>query len=251
MENVKLPVYLASHFLYQATSIYLTRTRSQCKSTSGTKCLTRWTCRLKFAAVYWLVFLFIHSLVWTTRVLSEAARWNLPGIPMGVVTTTRQRAELAMATMEQVSTTSNLLLLLLLLLLTSSLVTGLSFLVLLLNQRWSPPLTLQASHCSTFRIMCDVPSIAVFCYYYYYYYTIYTYWSVYINCRIELNSIWVRGLPDPTHLGLKTGPLCPMFCTKLQEPCSFSTVPDRPHPYNPDILRVQKEGTQIFMPEWG
>ena len=37
------------------------------------------------------------------------------------------------------------------------------FPVLILNQRWSPPLTLQASHCSTFRIMCDVPSIAVFC----------------------------------------------------------------------------------------
>ena len=37
------------------------------------------------------------------------------------------------------------------------------FLVQLLNQRWSPPLTLQASHCSTFRIMCDVPRIAVFC----------------------------------------------------------------------------------------
>jgi len=44
-----------------------------------------------------------------------------------------------------------------------SLVTGLFFLVLLLNQRWSSPLRLQASHCSTFRIMCDVPSIAVFC----------------------------------------------------------------------------------------
>ena len=43
------------------------------------------------------------------------------------------------------------------------LVTGLFLPVLLLNQRWSPPLTLQASHCSTFRIMCDVPSIAVFC----------------------------------------------------------------------------------------
>jgi hypothetical protein len=57
----------------------------------------------------------------------------------------------------------SLLLLLLLSLLTSSLVTGLFFLVLLLNQRWSPPLRLQASHCSTFRIMCDVPSIAVFC----------------------------------------------------------------------------------------
>ena len=42
-------------------------------------------------------------------------------------------------------------------------VTGFFFPVLLLNQRWSPPLTLQASHCSTFRIMCDVPSIAVFC----------------------------------------------------------------------------------------
>ena len=41
-------------------------------------------------------------------------------------------------------------------------VTGLFFPVLLLNQRWSP-LRLQASHCSTFRIVCDVPSIAVFC----------------------------------------------------------------------------------------
>ena len=44
-----------------------------------------------------------------------------------------------------------------------SLVTGLFCLVPVLNQRWSPQLTLQASHCSTFRIMCDVPSIAVFC----------------------------------------------------------------------------------------
>ena len=42
-----------------------------------------------------------------------------------------------------------------------SLVTGLFFPVILLNQKWSPPLRLQASHCSTFRIMCDVPSIAV------------------------------------------------------------------------------------------
>jgi len=44
-----------------------------------------------------------------------------------------------------------------------SLVTGLFFLVLLLNQRWYPPLRLQASHCSTFRIMCHVSSTAVFC----------------------------------------------------------------------------------------
>ena len=44
-----------------------------------------------------------------------------------------------------------------------SLVTGLFSPVILLNQQWSPTLRLQASHCSTFRIMCDVPSIAVFC----------------------------------------------------------------------------------------
>ena len=42
-------------------------------------------------------------------------------------------------------------------------VTGLFSPALLLNQWWSPPLRLQASHCSTFRIMCDVPNIAVFC----------------------------------------------------------------------------------------
>ena len=44
-----------------------------------------------------------------------------------------------------------------------SLVTDIFFPVLLLNQRWSPPLWLQASQGSTFRIMCGVPSIAVFC----------------------------------------------------------------------------------------
>ena len=43
-----------------------------------------------------------------------------------------------------------------------SLVPGLFFLILFLNQWWSPPLRLEASHCSTFCIMCDVPSIAVF-----------------------------------------------------------------------------------------
>ena len=37
------------------------------------------------------------------------------------------------------------------------------FLLLLLNQQWSPPLRLQVSHCSTFLVMCDVSSIAVFC----------------------------------------------------------------------------------------
>jgi hypothetical protein len=42
-------------------------------------------------------------------------------------------------------------------------VTGPFSLVLLLNQRRSPPLRVQVSNCSTFRIMCDVPSIAVVC----------------------------------------------------------------------------------------
>jgi hypothetical protein len=46
----------------------------------------------------------------------------------------------------------------------SSLVTGfLSSLVLLpLSQWWTPPLRLQVSACSTFLMMCDVPSMAVF-----------------------------------------------------------------------------------------
>jgi hypothetical protein len=44
-----------------------------------------------------------------------------------------------------------------------SLATGLFFLVLPLDQRRSPPLKLQVSDCSTFRIMCDVPSITVSC----------------------------------------------------------------------------------------
>jgi hypothetical protein len=44
------------------------------------------------------------------------------------------------------------------------LVTCLFFLVLLvLTQRWSPPLRLQVSDCSNFRIRCDVTRIAVFC----------------------------------------------------------------------------------------
>jgi len=43
---------------------------------------------------------------------------------------------------------------------------------------------------------------------------------------IELNSIWVRALPGPTHLDLRTGSLWPMCCTKLVEPCSFSKVPN-------------------------
>jgi hypothetical protein len=56
-----------------------------------------------------------------------------------------------------------------------------------------------------------------------------------------MNVSWVRALPGPMHLGHKTGPLCLMFCTKLEEPCSFSNVPDDPNNLFPDILRVQKK----------
>jgi hypothetical protein len=42
------------------------------------------------------------------------------------------------------------------------LVTDVPLLLLLLKQQWSSPLRVQDSDCSTFRIMCDVPSIAVF-----------------------------------------------------------------------------------------
>jgi hypothetical protein len=61
----------------------------------------------------------------------------------------------------------HVVLLLLLLLLSSSsfLVTGFpsSLVLLLLSQWWTPPLRLQVSDCSTFLMMCDVPSMAVFC----------------------------------------------------------------------------------------
>jgi hypothetical protein len=46
-----------------------------------------------------------------------------------------------------------------------SLVTGFlsSLVLLLLSQWWTPPLRLQVSDCSTFLMMCHVPSMAVFC----------------------------------------------------------------------------------------
>jgi hypothetical protein len=46
---------------------------------------------------------------------------------------------------------------------------------------------------------------------------------------IELNGIWVQAPTGPLDLGISTGPLCPMFYTKLEEPCSFSKVPYGPY----------------------
>jgi hypothetical protein len=60
-------------------------------------------------------------------------------------------------------TMMRMMMMLVLVLVLLSLVTGLFFLVPLLKQRLSPPLRLQVSDYSTFRLMCDVPSIAAFC----------------------------------------------------------------------------------------
>jgi hypothetical protein len=43
--------------------------------------------------------------------------------------------------------------------------------------------------------------------------------------EVKKNSIWVRALLGPMHLGLKTGPLCPMFYSKLKDPSSFQMAP--------------------------
>jgi hypothetical protein len=43
------------------------------------------------------------------------------------------------------------------------------------------------------------------------------------------------------HLDHKTDPLCPMFCTILKEPCSFSKFPDDPYTWFSNILRVLKK----------
>jgi len=36
-------------------------------------------------------------------------------------------------------------------------------------------------------------------------------------------------LPGQMHLGLRTSLLCPIYYTKLDEPCSFTKVPDCPY----------------------
>jgi len=54
---------------------------------------------------------------------------------------------------------------------------------------------------------------------------------------------------SPMHLGPKTGPLCPAFYARLKEPCWDTEMPDGPHTWFLNIFRVQKEGTQVNIPE--
>ena len=49
--------------------------------------------------------------------------------------------------------------------------------------------------------------------------------SLTVRGRIE----WYFG-SSPSGPDAPRAPLYPMFCTKLEEPCSFSKVPDGPHP---------------------
>ena len=48
-------------------------------------------------------------------------------------------------------------------------------------------------------------------------------------CHKWMNSTWVQALLGPMHLALRTGPLCPVFCTKWKKPCSFRKVPVGPY----------------------
>jgi hypothetical protein len=59
------------------------------------------------------------------------------------------------------SVTRIIIIIIIIIISSSSLFTGFSWLFLL-DQLWTPPLRLQVSDCSTFLIMCDVPSTAVF-----------------------------------------------------------------------------------------
>jgi hypothetical protein len=60
-----------------------------------------------------------------------------------------------------------------------------------------------------------------------------------------MNGIWIRAPTGPMHLGLKTGPLCPIFWTGLYEPRFFTEEPEGPCAQFPNIFRVQKEGPQL------
>ena len=48
---------------------------------------------------------------------------------------------------------------------------------------------------------------------------------------------------------LTTAPLCPIFCTMLQEPCSIGNVPDGPHAQFSYVLLVQKQITHNDAPQ--
>jgi len=71
-------------------------------------------------------------------------------------------------------------------------------------------------------------------------------------CQI-LNEWIVFGFESfraPCTLTLKQAHCAPWSITRLKEPSSFTKVPDGPYTSFPNILRTQKEGTQMCMSEW-
>jgi hypothetical protein len=71
-----------------------------------------------------------------------------------------------------------------------------------------------------------------------------------MKLRIIPNAIYVFLVChriDAMHVGLKETPFCPMFCTKLKEPCSFIKVPHGPYIYFPNNIWVLKERTQLYI----
>ena len=90
-----------------------------------------------------------------------------------------------------------------------SLVTGLFFLLLLLNKRRSPPLRVQVSDCSTFRITCDVPGTAVFC-------------SASIECFPGMASKFVTISVTPITTGIVIHFVFHIRCISIHKPLYFS-----------------------------
>jgi hypothetical protein len=56
-------------------------------------------------------------------------------------------------------------------------------------------------------------------------------------------------LPVPMHLGFNNSHFVPHI--NLWKPCSSPKVPDGPQTYPLNVIRLQKEGTQIRVSEWG
>ena len=120
-----------------------------------------------------------------------------------------------------------------------SLVKVLFFLVLLLNQLWSPPLRLQTSHCSTFRIICVVPSIAVF---------IIIIIIIIINFSLQ-GTTWYSHLVLPSLLGI-----CPLLVFGTYPMVQLNTLWDPRAAHNAAIschqhVRIMKQRVFLCWPE--
>ena len=89
-----------------------------------------------------------------------------------------------------------------------------------------------------------------------------------LYCGIEQNCVWGRALAGPTHLGLKTGPLCPIILYQFKgalflyqssrcPPYLTSQNPQGPKRRNPDkhvknkSLKIPGKGAPFRVPQQG